>query len=143
MEILEQLIDQVIDDKYHIAGLLGKGGMGAVFDATHVGTKRRVAVKVIAPQFMADEEFVERFKREAEAAGRINHPNVVNVTDFGFSVHNGKRIAYLVMEYLQGRTLGVFLSQKKMVRFEIILNILEQICQAVAEAHKQGIIHRD
>ena len=63
----------------------GKGGMGAVYLATHLGTERYVALKLIAPQFMRNEEFVERFKREARAAGRLRHPNVVDVTDFGFS----------------------------------------------------------
>src|SRR5215475_3601191 len=99
---LERLIGQVLDNKYQLDKRLGQGGMGAVFLATHLGTKRPVALKVIAPQFMANEEFVERFRREAEAAGRLRHPNVVNVTDFGFAQVERQPLAYLVMEYLDG-----------------------------------------
>src|ERR1051325_7319620 len=95
MAMLTDLIDQVLDEKYRIDLQLGQGGMGAVYLATHLGTGRPVAVKVIAPQFMANEEFVERFKREAKAAGLLRHPNVINVTDFGFINLNSDRLAYL------------------------------------------------
>src|SRR5438105_15632546 len=99
MAVLEELIGQVLDEKYRIDQKLGQGGMGAVYLATHLGTQRPVALKVISPEFMANKEFVERFKREAEAAGRLRHPNVVNVTDFGFARVGEERFAYLVMEY--------------------------------------------
>src|ERR1041385_2258039 len=105
MAKLEKLIGQVLDGKYLLDRLLGQGGMGAVYLATHLGTTRPVALKIIAPQFMEQEEFVARFKREAEAAGRLLHPNIVNVTDFGFASLKQKRVAYLVMEYLDGSTL--------------------------------------
>jgi serine/threonine protein kinase len=82
------LSGEVLDDKYRIEKLLGQGGMGAVYRATHLGTKRTVAIKVIHPQFSNNGEFVERFRREAEAAGRLRHPNVVDVTDFGFAQTN-------------------------------------------------------
>src|SRR4026207_128297 len=81
MAILAELVGQVLDNKYRIEKQLGQGGMGAVYLATHMGTTRPVALKVITPQFMSSGEFVERFKREAEAAGKLRHPNVVNVTD--------------------------------------------------------------
>src|ERR1051325_7318115 len=97
---LENLIGQTLDCKYQLDKQLGQGGVGAVYLATHLGTKRPVALKVIAPRFMANEEFVERFRREAEAAGRLRHPHVVNVTDFGFAHVNRERVAYLVMESL-------------------------------------------
>src|SRR5215216_4426280 len=77
MARLTELPGRTLDGKYHLDKLLGQGGMGAVYLATHLGTKRPVALKVIAPQLMANEEFVERFRREAEAAGRLRHPNVV------------------------------------------------------------------
>jgi serine/threonine-protein kinase len=79
---LEQYVGEVLDEKYRLEELLGSGGMGAVYLATHLGTARYVALKLIAPQFMRNEEFVERFKREARAAGRLRHPNVVDVTDW-------------------------------------------------------------
>jgi serine/threonine protein kinase len=137
------LIGQTLDDKYQIERELGHGGMGAVFLATHLGTERPVAIKIIAPQFMKRPEFVERFRREARAAGRLRHPNVVDVTDFGFADADGGQVAYLVMEYLDGCTLGEILEEEKNLPVGWTLDILEQVCSAVHEAHEQGIIHRD
>ncbi len=139
-----QVAGQIIDGKYKIEKQLGKGGMGTVFLATHIGTSRPVAVKVIASEFMQRTEFIERFRREARAAGRLRHPNVVDVTDFGFSIEeSGLKTAYLVMEYLDGCTLGEVLEEEKCLPLEFSIDILEQVCSAVDEAHKQGIIHRD
>jgi serine/threonine protein kinase len=136
-------IGQVLDEKYQLERLLGRGGMGAVYLATHLGTERYVALKLITPQFMRNEEFVARFKREARAAGRLRHPNVVDVTDFGFA-HAGKEaVAYLVMEYLDGCTLGDVLVEEKRLPLEWVVDILEQVCSAVHEAHLQGVVHRD
>ena len=140
---LEQYVGEVIDDKYRLEKLLGSGGMGAVYLATHLGTERYVALKLIAPQFMRNEEFVERFKREARAAGRLRHPNVVDVTDFGFADVKNKQVAYLIMEYLDGCTLGDILAEEKRLPLDWVVDILEQVCSAVHEAHQQGIIHRD
>ncbi|NNE99237.1 MAG: protein kinase [Pyrinomonadaceae bacterium] len=138
------VVGQVVDGKYSIEKQLGKGGMGTVYLATHIGTGRPVAVKIIAPEFMQREEFVERFRREAKAAGRLRHPNVVDVTDFGFSkMESGEDAAYLVMEYLDGCTLGEVLDEEKQLPLDFSIDILEQVCSAVEEAHKQGIIHRD
>ncbi len=140
---LGNVVGQTLDDKYKIEKELGRGGMGTVYLATHVGTARPVAVKVIAPEFMERAEFVERFRREARAAGRLRHPNVVNVTDFGFSETNDGEVAYLVMEYLDGCTLGEILEEEKQLPLSWSIDILEQVCSAVHEAHEQGIIHRD
>lgn len=137
------MIGQTLDDKYRIESEIGKGGMGTVYLATHVGTERNVALKVIASEFMQRLEFVERFRREARAAGRLRHPNVVNVTDFGFSNSDKGEVAYLVMEYLDGCTLGEILEEEKKLPLSWTLDILEQVCSAVQEAHEQGIIHRD
>ncbi|HEY2867487.1 MAG TPA: serine/threonine-protein kinase, partial [Pyrinomonadaceae bacterium] len=137
------LIGQTLDEKYRVERQLGRGGMGTVYLATHLGTERPVAIKVISPQFMSRAEFVERFRREARAAGRLRHPNVVDVTDFGFSDTADGRVAYLVMEYLDGCTLGEILEEEKSLPLSWTLNILEEVCSAVQEAHEQGIIHRD
>lgn len=134
---------ELLDGKYKIEKLLGQGGMGAVYRAIHLGTKRTVAVKVIHPQFSVKEEFIERFRREAEAAGRLRHPNVVDVTDFGFAATSAGRVAYLVMEYLDGCTLGEILDEEKKLPPAWVVDILEQVCSAVGEAHRLGIIHRD
>src|SRR5262245_58725574 len=143
MTQLERYVGQTLDEKYHLERLLGQGGMGAVYLATHLGTERYVALKLIAPQFMRNEEFVERFKREARAAGRLRHPNVVDVTDFGFAKVKEGRVAYLVMEYLDGCTLGDVLAEDKQLPLEWVVDILEQVCSAVHEAHQLGIVHRD
>ncbi|HET6862917.1 MAG TPA: protein kinase [Pyrinomonadaceae bacterium] len=143
MQGLENYVGQTLDDKYRLEQLLGQGGMGAVYLATHLGTDRYVALKLIAPRFMRNAEFVERFKREARAAGRLRHPNVVDVTDFGFSRVKEGQVAYLVMEYLDGCTLGDILSEENHLPLEWVVDILEQVCSAVHEAHQLGIIHRD
>src|SRR5262245_31466401 len=140
---VEEYVGEVLDEKYRLEHLLGKGGMGAVYLATHLGTERYVALKLISPQFMRNNEFVERFKREARAAGRLRHPNVVDVTDFGFAHVKEGQVAYLVMEYLDGCTLGDVLAEEKHLPLEWVADIMEQVCSAVHEAHNQGIIHRD
>jgi serine/threonine protein kinase len=137
------IVGQTLDGKYRIESEIGKGGMGTVYLATHVGTERPVALKIIASEFMQRIEFVERFRREARAAGRLRHPNVVDVTDFGFSKTPNGEVAYLVMEYLDGCTLGEVLEEEKQLPLSWTLDILEQVCSAVQEAHEQGIIHRD
>jgi len=117
--------------------------MGAVYRATHLGTKRTVAVKVIHPQLLAHDQFVARFRREAEAAGRLRHPNVVDVTDFGIAHTTNGPVAYLVMEYLDGCTLAEIVAEEGALPIAWVIDILEQVCAAVEEAHRAGIIHRD
>lgn len=143
MQGSDQYVGEILDDKYRLERLLGHGGMGAVYLAVHLGTERYVALKLISPQFMRNREFVERFKREARAAGRLRHPNVVDVTDFGFARVKEGQVAYLVMEYLDGCTLGDVLAEEKRLPLEWVADILEQVCSAVHEAHQQGIVHRD
>ena len=143
--VSDPLLGQVLDGKYSVEKRLGKGGMGTVYLATHVGTGRPVAVKVIAPDYMERSEFIERFRREAQAAGRLRHPNVVDVTDFGFSsTKGGPDVAYLAhREYLDGCTLGEILDEEKKLPVAWSIDIIDQVCSAVQEAHRQGIIHRD
>ncbi len=134
---------EMLDGKYRIERELGRGGMGTVYLATHIGTDRPVAIKVISPEYMKKPEFVERFRREARAAGRLRHPNVVDVTDFGFASTSQGEVAYLVMEYLDGCTLAEVLEEEKKLSLSWSLDIIEQICSAVHQAHLQGVIHRD
>ena len=108
---LESLPGSVLDQKYRVERQFGKGAMGAVFQATHLGTTRPVALKVIVPKLAENLEFAQRFKREAEAAGRLTHPNVVNVTDFGVTRVEDRDLAYLVMEYLEGDARGLLERQ--------------------------------
>lgn len=138
-----QYLGHILDAKYRLDRLLGQGGMGEVYLSTHLGTGRYVAVKLITPQFMRNPEFVERFKREARAAGRLRHPNIVDVTDFGVAQVESEDVAYLVMEYLDGCTLSDVLAEEVRLPLPWVVDILEQVCSAVQEAHRRGIIHRD
>ena len=117
--------------------------MGAVFQATHLGTVRTVALKVIVPKLAGEAEFFQRFKREAEAAGRLHHPNVVNVTDFGLTRFEDSELAYLVMEYLDGQTLAAQLKSDPRPPFSFILDVVDQTALALDAAHAAGIVHRD
>src|SRR3981081_4383361 len=128
MNSVDRYVGQTLDEKYRLERLLGQGGMGAVYLATHLGTERYVALKLITPQFMRNEEFVERFRREARAAGRLRHPNVVDVTDFGFAHVGQDQVAYLVMEYLDGYTLNEILAEKSSLPLNWVIDILEQAC---------------
>jgi len=133
----------VLDNKYQIEQLLGQGGMGPVYRATHLGTKRTVAVKVIHPQLSRHDLFVARFRREAEAAGRLRYPSVVDVTDFGLAQTADGPVAYLVMEYLDGCSLADIVAEEGALPIPWVIDILEQACSAVEAAHQAGIIHRD
>jgi serine/threonine protein kinase len=137
------MIGEILDAKYRIDKQLGAGGMGNVYLATHLGTTRVVAVKVIAPRWAAEPQFLARFQREAQACGRLRHPNIVNVTDFGIAKAAGGDMPYLVMEFLDGQTLSDFQKANPRVALPLIADILDQIGLALAEAHQHGIVHRD
>ena len=137
------MIGEILDAKYRIDKQLGAGGMGNVYLATHLGTTRVVAVKVIAPRWAAEPQFLARFQREAQACGRLRHPNIVNVTDFGIARAAGGDMPYLVMEFLDGQTLSDFQKANPKVALPLIADLLDQIGLALAEAHGHGIVHRD
>jgi serine/threonine-protein kinase len=118
--------------------MIGEGGMGAVFSATHVITGRRLAVKWMLPDVANSEDARQRLVREAQAAGRINHPNVVDVYDVG--EHEGS--PFLVMELLQGETLTTGL-ERGALKIPEIVSVLVSAIEGVAAAHHQGVIHRD
>lgn len=140
---LESLPGSILDHKYKIDQQLGRGAMGAVFQATHIGTMRTVALKVIVPKLASETEFSQRFKREAEASGRLRHPNVVNVTDFGVTRVEDGDLAYMVMEYLDGQTLSTHLKSDPRPSFNFILDVVDQTALALDAAHLAGIVHRD
>lgn len=137
------LLGTTIDGKYRIENLLGVGGMGAVYRAVHLGTGRPVALKTILPDLVRHPEALERFRREARAAGRLRHPNIVDVTDFGVAVASGTEIAYLVMEHLEGRTLRDLMHEAGALPAGRTVDIVEQIALALGEAHAAGVVHRD
>ena len=130
---------EILAGRYELSDLIGRGGMAQVYRATDTTLGRTVAVKVLSAQFAADPSFVERFRREAQAAARLNNPNVVNVYDSGTegSTH------YIVMEYVEGRTLAEVLAQDGRLLPERATEIAGSVCQALAFAHAAGIVHRD
>jgi len=136
----DPLIGVVLDDKYRLDELLGQGGMGAVYRATHLLIERPVAVKVLSQRLVTDESARERFRREARAAGRLQHTNAVAVTDFG-ETRDG--LVYLVMELLEGRPLREVLARESPLDAARAVSLMMQISAAVEAAHEAGIIHRD
>jgi serine/threonine protein kinase len=137
------MIGEILDGKYRIDRQLGAGGMGNVYLATHLGTTRVVAMKVIAPRWAADPHFLARFQREAQACGRLRHPNIVNVTDFGIANAEREQIPYLVMELLDGQTLSAFQQSQPRPALPLVADLLDQVGLALEEAHRHGIVHRD
>lgn len=128
----------LVASKYVIEQILGEGGMGAVFAATHRFTGKQVAIKWMLPELARDEDAVHRFMREAQAAGRINHPNVVDVYDVG----QHEDSFFLVMELLRGEPLTSALSRRDLTVREL-LDLLLRAMRGVAAAHRQGVVHRD
>lgn len=137
---LDPLVGRVLDDKYRLDARLGEGGMGAVYHATHLLIERPVAVKVLNSRLLTDEAAKERFRREARAAGRLQHTNAVAVTDFG-ETRDG--IVYIVMELLEGRPLRDILAREAPLDAARAVSLMLQISAAVEAAHEAGIIHRD
>jgi serine/threonine protein kinase len=122
---------------------LGHGGMGSVFLATHLGTGRQVALKLISLEGVRSADFQSRFRREARMLGRLRHPNIVNITDFGVAPARNDDTAYLVMEYLDGLTLAAYQKEHASVPVRMILDVLDQVASALDAAHQAAIIHRD
>lgn len=139
--LAEALPGTVLDGKYRLETKIGAGGFGVVFKATHLTLNLQIAVKVFKPLHGNDSaKAVERFKREGISASRLSHPNAIRVLDSGIS---DEGIAYLVMEFLRGCTLAQ--AMRRQVRFSIqqCIEILVPVCEALAEAHRLQIIHRD
>ncbi|HUP89018.1 MAG TPA: serine/threonine-protein kinase, partial [Longimicrobiales bacterium] len=132
----------LLDSKYRLEHLLGEGGMGAVYLATHVGLRRKFALKVVRGNATHEASFLPRFKREAVALGRLRHNNIVAVTDFGIDPR-GAGTAYLVMEYLEGETLAHYCGPRSSLTIADRIGLLAQIADGLDYAHDQGILHRD
>ncbi|WP_437311767.1 serine/threonine protein kinase [Sorangium sp. So ce388] len=134
------LIGEIIDGKYRIVRLLGQGGMGAVFEGENVRIRRRVAIKLLHATISSQAESVARFEREAQAAARIGSDHICEVLDLGVLV-DGTR--YMVMEYLEGETLGAKIQRMGRLGPETTVPIMIQVLEALGAAHAAGIIHRD
>jgi serine/threonine protein kinase len=131
---------RVIDGKYRLEKLLGRGGMGAVYAGVHVELERPTAIKLLLPNLVSDPQALERFKREARAAARLNHPNVAGTYDFG-TIPGGE--SYIVMELLEGETLRDHIGASGPLPFGEAVLIARQVADGIESAHRGGIIHRD
>src|SRR5215510_6011058 len=134
------LTGRTLDQKYYLESKLGVGGMGTVYRAGRLLIGDRVAVKVLHPDQMADPQAVERFRREAQTAARMKHPNVVTVYDFGVPREG---LNYQVMELAEGDRLRSLVERQGMLAETAAAEIILQVCAALDEAHRQGIVHRD
>ncbi len=135
-----QIVGTILSERYSIKRLCGEGGMGRVYEAEHVEIGKRVAVKVLHPAYTRTPDVVERFRREARAASKIEHPNVVNVTDSGTALDGS---FFFVMEYVEGVELGFVIHKEGPLPVVRTLRIAEQMCMALQAAHDVGVIHRD
>jgi beta-lactam-binding protein with PASTA domain/predicted Ser/Thr protein kinase len=139
MATTDTLIDRTFDERYVIKRKLGSGGMADVYLAEDQELGRRVALKLLNDRHAADEQFVERFRREAQSAAGLNHPNIVSIFDRG----RAEGTYYIAMEYLDGRTLKELLVRNGPTPIPIAIDYARQILGALAFAHRNGIIHRD
>jgi tRNA A-37 threonylcarbamoyl transferase component Bud32 len=141
---VDPLIGQTLAERYRVVGVLGRGGMGAVYRAEHLALHKEMAVKLVHPELSRLDEVAKRFEREAEAAARLDHPNIINVTDFGRTA-DGQ--LFLVMELLSGPSLASILqpsdSPRQSVAAPRAAHITRQILRALGAAHAGGIVHRD
>ena len=133
------MVERVLDGRYALEALVGSGGMADVYRAKDQLLERTVAVKILHQQYENDTEFITRFQREAKAAARITHPNIVNVYDVG--VAEGRH--YIVMEYVPGRTLKERIKEEGPVPVPQALQIARQIAGALAQAHANNLVHCD
>lgn len=131
--------ETILGNRYEIIKKIGDGGMAFVYKAKDILLNRIVAVKVLRPEFVDDDEFLGKFKREAEAVASLSHPNIVNVYDVG---EDGK-VHYIVMEYVDGQNLKEIIKNEGTLDEYTSLDITKQIAKALSAAHKNGIIHRD
>jgi eukaryotic-like serine/threonine-protein kinase len=143
-EVLEadpaSIVDTVLDGQYQMEALLGKGGMGAVYRARHILLGDRVAIKVLPPEVRTNAEWLRRFRREGQAARRFRHPNAVTVYDLRTAADG---TIYMVMEYVEGRTLDLAIKTRGRFSATEALEVLTPIMSVLDTAHSMGVVHRD
>lgn len=136
----ELVIGSRFADRYQILELVGRGSMGVVYKARHELMGRVVAIKMLRSVLQLDERSIKRFEREARAASRLDHPNVIIVHDFGLTEN---RQPYLVMDFVSGQTLYSIQKRERILRPDRAVHIFTQVCDALHHAHVQGVVHRD
>lgn len=133
------MIGRKLLGRYELIEQIGGGGMAVVFKAKDLLLNRRVAVKILRPEFSSDEDFVQRFRREAQSAASLSHPNIVNIYDVG----EEESTYFIVMEYINGPTLKEYIAQHGALPIEKAVQFTIQIAEALSHAHQNNIIHRD
>jgi eukaryotic-like serine/threonine-protein kinase len=133
------MVGEVLSDRYEVEELVGTGGMSSVFRAHDRLLDRKVALKVLHPQYSEDEEYVERFRREARAVAALSHPNIVTVIDRG--EHEGRQ--FIVFEYIDGENLKGLIQRRGPAPVTTALELAMQIARGLSFAHQQGLVHRD
>ncbi|MDU6872744.1 MAG: protein kinase, partial [Negativicoccus succinicivorans] len=133
------MIGRLLDNRYQLTEKIGSGGMADVYRAQDVLLDRVVAVKILHSNFSTDNDFVVRFRREAQAAAKLSHPNIVNIYDVG----KDNEVYYIVMEYVGGETLKDFIARQGRLSNEAAVRIAIEIAEALEHAHANGIIHCD
>lgn len=133
-------VERTIEKRYRLERVLGKGAMGAVYEASDLRINRTVAVKIMGGAKFGDREALRRFQREAQTAGRLHHPNIVAIFDYGVLSTEG---AFLVMELVRGRTLRDILDDAKTLPDPIVIDWFGQVLDGIEAAHNAGIVHRD
>src|SRR5437016_11344011 len=139
MAVTDTLLNTLFDGRYKIVRKLGTGGMANVYLAEDQELGRRVAIKILDDRHASDEQFVERFRREAENAAGLSHPNVVSIYDRG----EAEGTYYIAMEYLDGKTLKELIVQRGPTPVRVAIDYTRQILSALDFAHRNGIVHRD
>jgi tRNA A-37 threonylcarbamoyl transferase component Bud32 len=132
-------LGKVVDGRYRVIEVVGRGGMGVVYKVEHLRMGKIAAMKVLHRDLAQDPEVVQRFEREASAVSRLNHPNTVQVFDFG----TAQGALYLIMEYVRGQDLAHIVERDGPLPWERAAPVLQQVCGALQEAHELGIVHRD
>ncbi|MEA2481257.1 MAG: eukaryotic-like serine/threonine-protein kinase, partial [Thermoleophilaceae bacterium] len=132
---------QEIAGRYMLERRLGAGGMSTVFLATDAVLERPVAVKLLAEHLAEDDDFVARFRREALAAARLQHPNIVQVFDSGEDPDSGRH--YIVMEFVDGPSCAELLRERRQLEVEETVHIVRDACHGLEYAHRAGVVHRD
>jgi eukaryotic-like serine/threonine-protein kinase len=136
----DPLMGKVVARKFQVEKLLGVGGMGKVYKARQLTLDKAVVVKVLHDHFRDDPQLVQRFQREAKAASRLNHPNSIQIIDFG---QDDGGVVFMAMEFLQGQDLFALLKKEGPLPPDRLAKVMLQVCSALAEAHEQNVIHRD
>ena len=131
-------IGQIIKDRYEILEVLGEGGMAFVYKAMDTQLERFVAIKTLKPNYVNQETFVERFRREAKTAANLNHPNIVQIFDWGIEEE-----PFFVMEYIEGNTLTSIIAKNRTISLSDVLFIGAQVASGLQAAHQKGLVHRD